>query len=98
MNPTTPTPEQLASRMKAEILADVASGRVPRRVKSFSHLHDFVDANCYGGTEKMLEELDAAGPDTDEQHVANLGRLCDLCNPAMELVDQWIKDGGLLPK
>jgi hypothetical protein len=33
---------------KAEILDDVQSERVPVSVKSFSGLHDYVDANYYG--------------------------------------------------
>lgn len=33
---------------KNEIIADVQNGDVPKNVKSFSHLHDFVDANLYG--------------------------------------------------
>ncbi len=34
---------------KAEILADIATGTVPATVASFSELHDYVDANGYGG-------------------------------------------------
>ena len=93
------TPEELAERMKQEILTDVKDGTVPCTVASFSELHDYVDANCYGGTEDMLEHLDAEYPDTDEEaHMANLNAMTDLMNPAMDIVDQWIKGGGLLPK
>ena len=35
--------------MKAEILADMAAGTRPETVGSFSELHDYVDANYYGG-------------------------------------------------
>ena len=90
------THTELASRMKTEILADVASGVVPRTVQRFSELHDFVDANLYGGTEALLEELDATVPDTDEGHSGALTALCDLANPAMDLVDEWIKAGGII--
>lgn len=38
-----------ADQMKAEILADIESGRVPPTVSTFSELHDYVDANEYGG-------------------------------------------------
>jgi len=34
---------------KAEILADIEMGILPQTVKTFSELHDFVDANTYGG-------------------------------------------------
>ena len=36
-------------RGKLEILADVGRGVVPADVRDFSTLHDFVDANEYGG-------------------------------------------------
>jgi hypothetical protein len=41
--------EEILNRMKAEIIADMSSGVVPNNVRSFSELHDYVDANCYGG-------------------------------------------------
>lgn len=46
------TPVRIAkatARAKAEILADIATGRVPADVASFAALHDYVDANEYGG-------------------------------------------------
>jgi hypothetical protein len=90
------TPAELAEKMKAEILADVENGVVPASVASFSELHDYVDANLYGGTEALLEGLDAAAQDTDEGHSAALTALCDLANPAMDAVDAWIKAGGIV--
>jgi len=89
------TPAQLAENMKAEILSDVENGIVPPTVASFSELHDYVDANLYGGTEALLDELDADVPDTDEGHSNALTALCDLANPAMDTVDSWIKAGGI---
>ena len=87
---------QLAEAMKKEIIEDVQMGRVPADIKAFPQLHEYVDANCYGGTEALLEEWDDAAPDTDEGHLAALYKLCDLCNPAMDIVDRWIKAGGIL--
>jgi hypothetical protein len=89
------TPRELAERMKRDIVADVKARIVPATVASFSQLHDYVDANCYGGTEALLDELDALQPDTDEGHRAALDQVCDLCNPAMGIVDAWIKAGGI---
>lgn len=89
------TPAQLADKMKTEILADVQNGIVPASVASFSELHDYVDANLYGGTEALLDGFDAAMPDTDEGHSTALIALCDLANPAMDAVDAWIKAGGI---
>lgn len=86
---------ELAARMMAEILEDVRNRVVPRNVGSFSQLHDYVDANCYGGTEILLEEMDRQAPDTDEGHKAALDAICDLSNAAMEIVDGWIKSGGV---
>jgi hypothetical protein len=87
------TPEELAERMK-EILTDIRDGIVPCSVATFSDLHDYVDANCYGGTEAILDELDAAVPDTDDGHTSAMNALCDLMNPAMEIVSEWLASGG----
>ena len=91
-----PTPEEIADLMMAEILYDVSTGIIPRTVRSFSELHDYVDANLYGDTEKLLEQLDAAQPDTDEGHTTALNAACDLLNPAIETVDAWLANGGIL--
>jgi hypothetical protein len=88
------TPEEMAERIKKDILADMSAGVVPRSVKTFSQLHDHVDANCYGGSEALLDELDAAAPDTDEGHTAALNALVDLMNPAMEIINAWLAGGG----
>lgn len=93
---TLPTPAQLADRMKSEILKDVKSAKVPATVSSFSELHDYVDANCYGGTEKLLEDMSAGiAVNDDEGAEQALNSLNLLCNPAMDLVDAWIKAGGI---
>jgi len=91
-------PLELAERMKSEILADIKAGIVPPTVTGYSNLHDYVDANLYGGTEALLDQLDSMVPDTDEGHSAALAKLCDIANPAMDLVDEWIKLGGLRSK
>ena len=41
--------EYAIERSKAEILEDMSNGIVPTTVSSFSELHDYVDANEYGG-------------------------------------------------
>ena len=41
--------EHAIERSKAEILEDIDAGIVPNTVSSFSQLHDYVDANEYGG-------------------------------------------------
>lgn len=39
----------ILNQAKKEILSDIKEGIVPDTVTSFSDLHDFVDANYYGG-------------------------------------------------
>lgn len=39
----------LVARMKQEIVDDMAEGTVPATVRDFASLHDYVDANEYGG-------------------------------------------------
>ena len=83
----------MAEKMKCEILADMQAGVVPASVKNFSELHDYVDANCYGGSEALLDELDASATG-DTEHTKALGTLCDLMNPAMEIINEWLAAGG----
>src|SRR4051812_26386223 len=88
------TSAELAERMKAEIVEDVLNGIVPENVAGFSELHDYVDANVYGGTEGILAAFHAHAT-TDAEHVVAWDAFCDLCNPAIETVNGWIKAGGL---
>ncbi len=86
-----PTSHKLAERMKAEIIRDVVNGVVPFSVQSFAHLHDYVDANCYGGAEALLEEFYSQFPDTEAGHSKALDLMTDLMNAAINIVDEWIK-------
>lgn len=90
------TAQEFAERMKTEIVALVKDGTIPATVTGFSELHDYVDANCLGGSEALLDELDAAQPQTDEGRRAAMNALCDVMNPAIEIVNQWIVEGGLV--
>jgi hypothetical protein len=74
----------LIERGKREITEDVKSGRVPSTVTSFGDLHDFVDANEYGG----LCEEDLANSLSNDDWVA-------VGNDVQDALDRWIKDGGL---
>lgn len=85
----------LAEKIKSEIIEDVLAETIPENIASYSALHDYVDANCYGGTEAMLEAMDNAGDQTEESHVANLNAICDIMNEAHNIVDAWIKSGAL---
>ena len=88
------TAAQMAEQMKLESMDDVKSGVIPATVASFSQLHDFVDANCYGGSEELFAQL-VTESKTDEEHQAKLDRLNAIMDPAMDIVDAWIKTGGM---
>jgi len=82
-----PNLKKTVARMKREILHDVALGVLPRIefLTSFYHLHDFVDANEYGGfcdeevTDQLTRELDDS---TDA--------LLAFMNEAQSKVDNWL--------
>lgn len=67
--------DEVTKRAKKEILDDMASGIVPASVSSYSELHDYVDANGYGGAFE------------DEAPTADL----DLWNDMQEAVNDWLK-------
>ena len=80
---------------KAEIIRDVKKGIVPASVESFGDLHDYVDANCYGGmrdddmkimNDENEHELDPAAP--------NVCTFDDL-NIIQDTVHAWIQEGGI---
>ncbi len=74
---------EAVSRCKREILEDIASGQVPCEVKDFAQLHDFVDANEYGGACEQLPETEAG-----------LSEFFDFWNRVMDEVDVWMKSKG----
>lgn len=71
-------PEKIKAieRAKEEIISDVLEGKVPLECHSFSELHDYVDANEYGGA---CEE--GAHEPTD----------CVFWNSVQGAIDKWIK-------
>lgn len=88
---------KLVLRIKTEIVVDVQCGDVPDTVKSFSELHNYVDANaygCYWASDKELDSIaamidgyDADGNFTDE--------LMALINCAQNVISAWLHAGGL---
>lgn len=91
-----PTLEETITRMKREIVQDVQSGRVPSHVQSFGHLHDFVDANEYGGlcTDEVADVLIAnfGGRDKDD---AMPDGMASYINDAQNAINGWIVAGGI---
>lgn len=93
---TTPILDESIKRMKKEIIEDIKAGRVPVDCPSFAALHDYVDANCYGGfcegdlMQALTEHF--GGIDKDEgMPDALIGYL----NDAQNSIDCWIKEGGI---
>ena len=89
--------KEVIERMKREVIADVKSGQVPRTVKTFAELHDYGDANEYGG---FCED---AFIDMLTQHFGGPAKITgmpqgmlDFINAAQYAIDVWIKEGGLL--
>lgn len=63
---------------------------------SFSALHDYVDANCYGGfcEDEMMEALlDHYGGRGENEGMPD--ELMDYFNEAQNSIDHWIKEGGI---
>ena len=93
MATTTEIAEQAMSKAVAkaeyEILADIADNTVPASVSTFSELHDYVDANEYGGL------------CSDWPWVAKSGALepafMEWSNEVQNRVDAWLKAGRPSP-
>lgn len=89
MRPTQTTPPEVAAvidRMKQEILADITAGIVPATVASFSELHDYVDANEYGGACEQDGPFEGF---TTEQ--------VDFWNNCQTACDEWLRNGRVNP-
>ena len=88
------------ARAKREVLSDIADGTVPATVTSFSELHDYVDANGYGGG---FEEDHPAGwvpaPENDsltwETDEAESQKITAFWNDVQNAVDAWLKRGRM---
>jgi hypothetical protein len=96
MTVTLPTINESIERMKREILEDIKAGRVPADCQSFSALHDYVDANSYGGfcDDEVMQALTNyfAGPDDNE---GMPDALIAYLNNAQNSIDLWIKEGNI---
>lgn len=96
MTTTALTLDESIETMKKEIIEDVNAGRVPADCPSFSALHDYVDANCYGDfceEEVMDALLDHFGGRDENEGMPDA--LMDYLNAAQDSIDSWIKEGGI---
>lgn len=89
------TVEELACRMKSDILAHVAQGVVPCSVRSFEQLHDYVDANAYGGLchSETFDQLVATHEKNGDDGLPQ--GMMDLINSAQGQVNEWLMKGGI---
>ena len=88
--------EYAIERSKAEILEDIEHGPVPNTVSSFSELHDYVDANEYGGL--CSEAWFCLPDDTEDDTVeANGGWLLHFEHSVaiQDAVDAWLQRGRI---
>lgn len=88
---TTYTAEQVAAavaRSKEEILADVRDGTTPADVTDFGSLHDYTDANCYGG---LCDDWTEAFDDDDAGNDAWMA----FGNAVQDRVHRWLEAGGI---
>ena len=77
---------------KDEIACDIRLGTLPKTVKRFSDLDEFVDANCYGGLEylsHLLRPIDDPRHDTDEEVQFDL----EIANEIQDGIDKWMAAG-----
>lgn len=86
------TVDEMVEVLKAEILEDVKKGIVPNDIESFSELHDFVDANMYGG---LGDDEWIANHDDDGEPTDKWSNWMDVICKTQDVVDAWIKEGGL---
>ena len=75
----TPKAESV-KRIKREIREDMASGLIPSSVASFGALHDYVDANEYGG---FCDDLGYDG-------FSSWAAFIDFVNAVQAEVDAWL--------
>jgi hypothetical protein len=93
-----PILEAFIDRAKAEVMHDIDNGIVPKTVRSFSALHDHVDANEYGGfcEADMAARLDKhfriPSEGDSEQTVVTEG-LTRFMNAVQNAVGMWLASG-----
>ena len=96
MTTSAPTLDESIERMKQEIIEDIKAGRVPADCPSFSTLHDYVDANCYGGfcEDDVMQALTDHFGGLDENEGMPVS-LIDYLNDAQNAIDLWLKEGSV---
>jgi hypothetical protein len=74
------------NKVKDLINQDIASGIIPEKVKTFSELHDYVDANMY-----LVEVQGDKLPSEMTENESNID--IDECNRIMDEINGWLAAG-----
>jgi hypothetical protein len=95
---SVPTLDETILRMKFQVLIDVLTGRVSRNVASFGELHNYVDANCYGGLceEQLSDALIKHFGGRDLPSEAMPDGMMNYINNAQNEINLWISSGDML--
>lgn len=90
-----PTLEATVIRMKDEIRRDIKAGVVVPQINSFSELHNYVDANEYGGfcDDSFIDALIAHFGGRNEHEGMPDGML-DYMNAAQDQINEWLSEDG----
>ena len=93
----SPSIEATVAQMKREILLDIQNGDVPTTVQTFGDLHDFIDANCYGGfcDDSYADFLIAFFGGRDEFEGMPQAML-DFMNACQDQVNDWLGGGDFI--
>ncbi|WP_232431327.1 hypothetical protein [Cupriavidus sp. UYPR2.512] len=75
---------------KAQIQQEIASGHIPPTVKTFSALHDYVDANEFGGLCADDGDLPRLFPRVTE---GDAETFCEAANQVQQALDTWLASG-----
>lgn len=75
---------------KRQIQQEIAAGRIPPTVTDFAKLHDFVDANEFGGLCEVDGEWSRLFPRTNDQEAEVF---CEAANRVQDALDQWLGNG-----
>lgn len=91
-----PSHHETIVRIKQEILEDVKAGIVPYNCISFSALHDYVDANEYGGfcEDELVDSLFDHFREGDKNE-GMPQKMIAYFNEAQNTIDLWLKDSGI---
>ncbi len=90
--PTQQLLELNIALIKAEILKDIADGKIPVTAKSFEKLHDYTDAHAYGllGNDVFFDHLIERFGGHDEEE-AMPQEAHDFCTRVFDEIDKWLK-------